>query len=255
MSGMGSGHGGNAVGRPEKVTGADVTRISGEALAPTAKIEDQVYGELRERFMAGDYLPGQVLTLRGLAAELGVSLMPVRQAVRCLMVEGALEILQNRTMQVPRMTRDRLAELLSVRRSLEGMATEKACLEITGKQIKALEKVNAASRKAFESGDMRKTLGFNRLFHFSLYEVAPSPVLLPMIRSLWLQAGPFVHLALTLSRGANWDGQHHRDLLQALRDRAPEAARAAIERDINRTAEGLLTIPNFALAAALPPAR
>ncbi len=50
--------------------------------APTAKIEEQVRFELRERFMSGVYLPGQVLTLRGLAGELGVSLMPVRQAVR-----------------------------------------------------------------------------------------------------------------------------------------------------------------------------
>lgn len=224
--------------------------------APTAsaegKVEDQVYGALRDRFMSGVYLPGQVLTLRGLAADLGVSPMPVRQAVRCLIVEGALEILPNRTMQVPRMTRDRLAELLAVRRALEGMATEQACREITAAQIAALEKVNTQSRKAFDAGDIRRSLVMNQRFHFALYEAARSSVLMPMIQALWLQAGPFMHLALSTSEGVTWDGTHHRELLQALRDHDAEAARTAIERDINKTAEALLVVPHFAAGLDRP---
>ncbi|WP_187830055.1 GntR family transcriptional regulator [Siccirubricoccus phaeus] len=217
---------------------------------PVGSVEEQVYRELRDRFMSGVFLPGQVLTLRNLAADLGVSPMPVRQAVRCLIVEGALEILPNRIMQVPRMTRDRLVELLGVRRALEGMATEAACRAITLKQISAIEKIHHSSRRAFESGDMRRSLAMNQRFHFTLYEAAHSTVLMPIIQGLWLQAGPFMHLAFSSTAGAHWDGVHHVELLQALRDGDPAAARQAIERDINKTAEALLVTPHFAAARA-----
>jgi DNA-binding GntR family transcriptional regulator len=223
--------------------------------AQQGSVEEQVYSELRDRFMSGVFLPGQVLTLRNLAANLGVSPMPVRQAVRCLIVEGALEMLPNRTMQVPRMTRDRLAELLGVRRALEGIATEAACRVITAKQIGALEKIHAMSRKAFESGDMRRSLVMNQRFHFTLYESAQSTVLMPIIQGLWLQAGPFMHLALSSTAGMHWDGTHHLELMQALRDGDPAEARLAIERDINKTAEALLVTPHFAAGRSEAPER
>lgn len=207
-------------------------------------VEERVYTELRDRFMTGEFIPGQVVTLRGLAADLGVSPMPIRQVVRCLIVEGALEMLPNRTVQVPGMTRDRLAELLAVRRALEGMATEQACRYITPRQITQLEKLNAESMRAVELADIRDSLIRNQRFHFFLYEIARSTVLTPMIQGVWLQAGPFMHLALSSSRSF-WDGSHHAQLLQALRDRDPTAARLAIERDINQTAEALMMTPLF----------
>ena len=229
--------------------------IRRDSAAQQGSVEDQVYSELRDRFMSGVYLPGEVLTLRNLAANLGVSPMPVRQAVRCLIVEGALEMLPNRTMQVPRMTRDRLAELLSVRRALEGLATEAACREVTPRQILAIEKIHALSHKAFESGEMRRSLVMNQRFHFALYEAAQSSVLMPMIQGLWLQAGPFMHLALSSTAGMRWDGTHHLELLQALRDGDPTEARLAIERDINKTAEALLVTPHFAAGRTEAPER
>jgi DNA-binding GntR family transcriptional regulator len=230
------------------VSGRKAQSIGPAQAAQQGSVEEQVYSELRDRFMSGVFLPGQVLTLRNLAANLGVSPMPVRQAVRCLIVEGALEILPNRTMQVPRMTRDRLAELLSVRRALEGIATEAACRVITPKQISAMEKIHATSRHAFKTGNTRRSLVMNQRFHFTLYEAAHSTVLMPIIQGLWLQAGPFMHLALSSTAGAHWDGTHHLELLQALRDHDPAAARLAIERDINKTAEALLVTPHFSAA-------
>ena len=95
------------------------------ATASHGNVEEQVYRELRDRFMSGVFLPGQVLTLRNLAADLGVSPMPVRQAVRCLIVEGALEILPNRTMQVPRMTR---ASSTTAARSMPARSVPEASL-------------------------------------------------------------------------------------------------------------------------------
>ena len=194
--------------------------------------------------MTGVFLPGQVVTLRGLAADLDVSPMPVRQAIKCLIVEGALEMLPNRTVQVPPMTRDRLMDLLAVRRALEGMVTEQATRNITTKQIVMLERMQAEATRVFRIGDVRPCLEENRRFHFTLYEVARSPVLMPMIQTVWLQAGPFMRLAFSSSE-LRWDGSHHDELLDALKVRDPVAARRAIESDVNRTAETLVMTPCF----------
>src|SRR5262245_23351728 len=85
---------------------------------PKGSVQDRVYAELRRWLMVGRFLPGESITLRNLAAELGVSPMPVRAALRHLIAEGGFEMLPNRAVRVPHMTRERLLELLALRRKL-----------------------------------------------------------------------------------------------------------------------------------------
>lgn len=203
-------------------------------------VQDFVHTELRRRLMVGGFLPGQAITLRQLAHELGVSPMPVRAALSQLIAEGGLEMLPNRTVRVPRMTRRRLAELLAVRRALEGMATEQACRNIADAQRKELERLQAAAMKAIAAGDELRGRHFNQQFHFTLYRSAGSAVLMPIIEALWLQAGPFIMNITQSTPGPYWDGRYHEDLLSALRRRDSRAARRAIERDINVTRQYLL---------------
>ena len=68
--------------------------------------------------------PGQRFTLRGLAAAIGTSAMPVREAVTRLAAEQALEVLPNRAIRVPLMTRERFLELRTIRLQLECLAIE-----------------------------------------------------------------------------------------------------------------------------------
>src|SRR5579863_5105990 len=65
----------------------------------------RVYQELRRALIAGVFLPGQPVTLRQLVKSLGTSIMPVRDAVGRLIAAGALEMLPNRSVIVPLMTR------------------------------------------------------------------------------------------------------------------------------------------------------
>jgi DNA-binding GntR family transcriptional regulator len=203
-------------------------------------VQDRVYAELRRRLMVGYFLPGESITLRALAAELGVSPMPVRAALRHLIAEGGFEMLPNRSVRVPRMTQGRLAELLAVRRELEGMATAQACREITDPEFRDLERIHARLMRAIKGGNSAEILALNQRFHFSLYAAAKSWVIMPMIEALWLRAGPFMHLAQQ-SPKVNWDGRHHSEIMRALNRRDAKAARRAIQRDISMAGQNLRT--------------
>jgi DNA-binding GntR family transcriptional regulator len=215
------------------------TKKNGAApLRPKGDVQDKVYAELRRWLMIGHFLPGESITLRNLANELGVSPMPVRAALRHLIAEGGIEMLPNRTMRVPHMTLDRLMELLSLRRELEGMATAQACRNMTDADLRVIEKIHVENMRALKSSDGSRVLSLNQRFHFTIYALARSWVLLPMIEALWLRAGPFMHLA-QMSPGVNWDGRHHMELMRALHRRDALAARRAIQRDINMAGQNL----------------
>ena len=209
---------------------------------PKGGVQDRVYAELRHRLMVGRFLPGETITLRNLASELGVSPMPVRAALRHLIAEGGIEMLPNRTMRVPRMTRGRLLELLALRRELEGMATAQACRNMTDADLRVLERIHASTMRALKAGAGTQVLALNQRFHFAIYALAQSWVLMPMIEALWLRAGPFMHLA-QMSPGINWDGRHHNELMRALGKRDATAARRAIQRDINMAGQNLRKTP------------
>ena len=86
---------------------------------PEPALHASVYEELRTRLITGKIMPGIGLSTRGLALELGVSQMPVRDALSRLAAEGAVQIRSKRKIEVPAMTADRFADLLACRLLLE----------------------------------------------------------------------------------------------------------------------------------------
>ncbi|MFI4997143.1 MAG: GntR family transcriptional regulator [Hyphomicrobiales bacterium] len=201
-------------------------------------VQDQVYSELRRALMIGRFLPGQGTTLRALAADLGVSLMPVRAALPYLIAEGGFEMLPNRSVRVPLMTSERLEELIAVRVELEGLATAQACRRMTEAELAALDKIHRRTMRLIDEHRPADILVANQSFHFTLYGFARSWILMPMIETLWLRAGPFINLAQK-SPGIQFDGRHHVDLMHALARRDAAAARRAVERDIAMAGQNL----------------
>ena len=78
-----------------------------------------VYKQLRDLLMSGRVMPGEALSLRSIAEALGVSVMPVREAVHRLVAEQALELTANRVLRVPVMTISQFREITSIRINLE----------------------------------------------------------------------------------------------------------------------------------------
>jgi DNA-binding GntR family transcriptional regulator len=208
-------------------------------------LQQRVYHALARGLMGGMFTPGEAVSLRTLAARLGTSAMPVREAVSRLIAERALVMLPNRSVIIPRMSRERFIELSRIRQKLEGMVAEMACANARKPDIEALARINDGLRQSVAADDSRAAMTANMVFHFALYEFAGSEVALPLIETLWLQAGPFVALSAKLPN-IRWTLRHHGRLLAALRAGDAGAARRAIEDDIGETLEQLLKKATFA---------
>ena len=95
------------------------------------------------------------------------------------------------------------------------MATAQACRSMTDADFARLKRSTSKRCGRLKAGGGTQVLSLNQRFHFALYALARSWVLMPMIEALWLRAGPFMHLA-QMSPGVNWDGRHHIELMRAL---------------------------------------
>lgn len=213
-------------------------------LAPVAgrmTVADSVYQRLRQALILGKFDPGRLLTIAALADRFGTSHMPVREALRRLGAEGALEIRSNGSAYVPRVTRAALDDICRARIALESLATELAAQAVTAEELDALERLEAAHAATAHLHDVDEMLEKNRDFHFSIYRASRSEVLLPLIDSLWLRYGPFMrmlsdHMAPRMAEGAHEPFMAgHRAIVAALRARDGRAAAAAMAEDIART--------------------
>ncbi len=98
---------------------------------PHGTTHEDIYGRLKRAIMSAHYLPGERLVVSKLEKVFGTSAMPIREALRRLVAEQALQNNPNRGVEVPQMTAGRLMDLRRVRCEIEGKATEWAALTIT----------------------------------------------------------------------------------------------------------------------------
>jgi DNA-binding GntR family transcriptional regulator len=240
-----------AFDRPPEATDGDVSALDEIGALQRETLGDRVTGELRALLVAGRLAPGEKLSLRRVAEALGVSMMPVREAVSRLAADRALEVLPGRAVRVPVLTLDQFRELTRLRLVVEGFAAEESTRRATPDQIAAIA-VHEADFRLAASADPPDTAGAvaaNRDLHFSLYEAAGMPSLVEMIERLWLKAGPVLNLdmrhePLRLKGGSAV--QEHAKLLAALRACDASAARAALEADIRAAAAHIEETGQFA---------
>lgn len=212
------------------------------------KVENQtlharVYQELRNAIIRGHFAPGEVVTIRRLATELGTSVMPVREAIHRLISERAIEMQGSRSMRIAVLTREKIEDLIKVRSIIEPEAVYLAAGRIGEDDILRLEVLNGRLMRAIDHGDVDDKLLANRAFHFAVYEIAASPMLLQVIDSLWLQSGPYLQsLFASADRFEEELGTEfiNDELLEAFRNGDASLAKRVRERDIRQSARWYL---------------
>lgn len=205
--------------------------LSGTDRPDHETLQERVYQQLRFDIMTGKFVPGKAVTIRGLAEDLGTSPMPVREALRRLVAEHALQLLPNRRVAVPDMSAEKYREIADARIALEPLAARRAYPHITDDILNRLVKTDEAVDLAIAAGDVEKYLAKNMEFHFILYRTAQLGVMMPLIESLWLQMGPFLYLAMHATGLGTVDDQH-RAATKAIREKDVDALVRAIELDI-----------------------
>lgn len=208
-----------------------------------------VYAELRRRLVTGRMSPGHELSTRSIAAELGVSQTPVRDALSRLAADGAVSIRSKRRVRVPAMTQERFDDLLQCRLLLEPEAAACALPHLGDAQVARLRAADAALDAAIANGDADAYMQANHAFHFTLYRASGRPALTQLIETLWVQFGPFMRLVYGRVAQAHLNDSHQA-AIRAIVAGDAEALRAAIAHDI---ADGMGLLARGALAASEAP--
>lgn len=194
-------------------------------------ITQWVYNTLRNAVLVGQIPPGRALTIRETAALLDVSPMPIREALRQLSAEGALEIKGNRRIMVPEMTPMKFSELVDARVALEPVAAVKALPYIDANRFAELQRLDSLIDDAEAAGDAEAVTHWNQHFHRTIYTSNPHQVTLPLIESLWLQLAPFMRRSAE-SLDQYYQIDRHQEALEAIRRKDPLALQLAIAADI-----------------------
>lgn len=215
-------------------SGLALEKISHETL------HQRVHRHIRQSLMEGRFRPGQILTIREVAAQLGTSVMPVRDALQKLTVEQVLELTTGRSVRVPVISGDVFTEICEARMILEGRITSIAAERATKDDIAAIEQAERAFLSAREANDPTMLLQRNREFHFAVYAAARHTTLMQLIEPLWVRCGPCtlaLFEELTTGQVKRNASSRHRSVIAALRTRNADQAEEAIVADIRATCE------------------
>lgn len=205
----------------------------------TKTLRQKVYELLKEKIITAEILPGEKMNLRSLAAMLGVSLMPVREALWQLESEKVVVIQSNRYVRVNNMTSQELEEAYRIRLALETMAAQTAC---DLRSESALSKVKSILLELRESVKRPKQyLKINRHFHFKIYQLSESPMLIGIIDSLWARVGPYFYLHTTERRDLSVPMKFHTIMCEALAERDKRKMAKALCGDLETALGDILS--------------
>jgi DNA-binding GntR family transcriptional regulator len=150
---------------------------------PTA--QEAVLAELRRFIATGLLRPGQQIVQDALAIQLGVSRVPLREALKILEGEGQVTYVAHRGYFVIELSLSDLLEVYRIREILEAEAITIAVPQMTAEDIDRLEEAERDVQAAADNADVVAMASANQRFHFALIEACALPRLVRLIRLLW----------------------------------------------------------------------
>jgi DNA-binding GntR family transcriptional regulator len=221
-------------------------------LSTGPSLADQAYAALREGITSGRFAPGQTLTERALAGDLGVSPTPVREAISRLEHERLLER-DGRALTVAAPGVDRLRELVRIEAALRGVAARIAAERATADEVAEIAAIHAQAQRVKQRGRAvedvaRDVLASTRLFHAKIDQAAHNPMLADMIATAtafdWALR---LRAASTLGRRypAREGHKEHAEILDALRARDGERAERLMVAHTLRTGQQFLALADL----------
>lgn len=189
---------------------------------PTA--QEAVLAELRRLIATGQLRPGEQILQDALAVELGVSRVPLREALKILEGEGLVTYAAHRGYFVTQLSLSDLLEVYRIRELLEAEAVRVGLPHLTTEDVERLEGVEHDVRAAAERGDVVAMTAANRRFHLSLVEACGLPRLVWIIRLLWDATEVYRSVYYADDSNRRLAGDEHADLMLAVRRGDVDAA-------------------------------
>jgi DNA-binding GntR family transcriptional regulator len=189
---------------------------------PTA--QQFVLGELRRAITAGRLRPGTAIRQDALAEELGVSRVPLREALKTLQGEGLVSYQAHRGYFVEMLSLDDLREAYRIREILEEEAVRRAVPQLTAADVRLLAQIQEEVERAGAAGDVLEMAAANRRFHMALFELSRMSRLVRLIRGLWDATDAYRSMYYGEGDNRARVNKEHNAVLAALRRRDPDRA-------------------------------
>ncbi|QBE49721.1 GntR family transcriptional regulator [Leucobacter triazinivorans] len=182
---------------------------------------ERAYRLIRDRIDSGQYVPGYRLVLAPIATELGMSVVPVREAIRRLEAEQLVTFERNVGAQVSLIKETEYLHTMQTLALVEGAATGLAAPHITADQIRRARLVNRTMRESLSAFDPQRFTELNLEFHSVLFETCPNPHILDLVHRGWNRMKVLRNSSFSFVPGrAQESVDEHERLLQLIEDRA-----------------------------------
>lgn len=153
-------------------------------MTPESKAQT-AHRKIRERIESGHYSPGYRLVLQAIADELGMSVAPVREALRMLEAEQLVNYQRNIGARVSMIRETEYLHTMQTLALVEAAATALAAPHLTRQDIRRAREINQQMRKTISDFDPARFTKLNEQFHEVLYEHCPNPHILDLVRRGW----------------------------------------------------------------------
>ncbi|MFG2475547.1 GntR family transcriptional regulator [Streptomyces fagopyri] len=204
----------------------------------------RIAGILRDEILAGELTPGTWLRQDELAARLGTSRIPVREALRILESEGLTESFPNRGSRIPVLSLEDVNTYYRMRERLEPLTLAESLPHLTDHHIAHLERIQ---EEIENQSDVNRFLVLDRDFHMATYAGCPSDHLLATTERLWNSTQHYrrAFMVFTDHDRAAIVNAEHRLILDAVRRRDPEDGERYLTGHIRRTRVELTAHPEL----------
>jgi DNA-binding GntR family transcriptional regulator len=207
---------------------------------PTA--QEAVLAELRRAILERDLAPGAQILQDRIAEQLGVSRVPVREALKMLEGEGQVSYAPHRGYFVTELDAAELMEVYQIREWLEAEAVTRALPHLGKDDYERMQEAVDDMEAAEENGDIVALTAANRRFHFALMEPCGMSRLVRIIRQLWDSTDPYRSVYFGHEQHRKTVRQEHRAILKAVRKKDADALVRELGEHRRHAVESLRTI-------------
>lgn len=228
---------------------AEATHAASGPGSPTSKA-DRAYESILRSIRSGEYAPGERLVFERLARTLGVSVVPVREAIRRLEADGYVTFTRNVGATVRAIEVGRYAETVEAVAAIEGIALALATPHLTPAKLRNARQVNSRLRAVLDDFDAAAFSRLNRTFHESLFSACPNRHLLAILEREWLLLDTIRSTAFSfIPERAPQSVDEHDQLLDLLEGGGPAGAIERFARD-HRMSTARRLVVHLEVAAA-----
>jgi DNA-binding GntR family transcriptional regulator len=201
-------------------------------------LSDQLVTLVRERVLAGAVAPDQPIRQDALAAELGISKIPLREALARLEQEGLLRSQANRGFFVRSLSREEAEEVYSVRMRLEPDTMAAGSSQATDAERKLASELYDKLYQVTDQGG-EGVGAFNRAFHLALLKPSRQALTVSILERVHVLSERYVRKHLEPLGRDDRANEEHREILEAWLTRDLDGLRALTERHIGKTMDDL----------------